>query len=144
MKRNAIVLALTASGVLFAGAVAWAQSAAESGLPAACTGAPHMMMEETDKGSMMQGMEHMDGAHQDMMMSMDRMHGDMMQGMQATDIDVAFVCGMIPHHQGAIEMAKAELAHGDDPWVKELAQKVIDAQQKEIAEMLEWLEKQPD
>jgi uncharacterized protein (DUF305 family) len=100
-------------------------------------------MEETDKGSMMQGMEHMDGAHQDMMKSMDRMHGDMMQGMQATDIDVAFVCGMIPHHQGAIEMAKAELAHGDDPWAKELAQKVIDAQQKEIAEMLEWLEKQP-
>ena len=62
---------------------------------------------------------------------------------EATDIDVAFVCGMIPHHQGAIDMAKAELAHGDDPWAKEMAQKVIDAQTQEIADMLAWLEKQP-
>jgi uncharacterized protein (DUF305 family) len=65
------------------------------------------------------------------------------RGMQATDIDVAFVCGMIPHHQGAIDMAKAELQYGDDPWAKEMAQKVIDAQTKEIADMKEWLSRQP-
>jgi hypothetical protein len=46
-----------------------------------------------------------------------------MQGMKAGDMDVAFVCAMIPHHQGAIDMAKAELAHGDDEWAKEMAQK---------------------
>ncbi len=50
---------------------------------------------------------------------------------------------MIPHHQGAIDMAKAELKYGDDPWAKEMAQAVITAQEKEIADLLAWLEKQP-
>ena len=40
-------------------------------------------------------------------------HGPMMQGMMAEDPDVAFACAMIPHHQGAIQMAEAELRHGD-------------------------------
>ena len=69
-------------------------------------------------------------------MTMDR---DMMQGMMKEDPDVAFVCGMIAHHQGAIDMANVELKYGDDQWAKEMAQKVIDAQTKEIAEMTDWL-----
>jgi uncharacterized protein (DUF305 family) len=84
----------------------------------------------------------MDQAHADMMAGMDAMNRDMMTGAKAEDIDVAFVCGTIPHHQGAINMAKAELAHGDDEWAKAMAQKVIDAQEAEIAEMLSWLEEQ--
>ena len=82
-------------------------------------------------------------AHTELMAGMDAMNADMMAGGTATDIDVAFVCSMIPHHQGAIDMAKAELKHGDDPWAKEMAQAVITAQEKEIADMLAWLEKQP-
>ena len=70
------------------------------------------------------------------MMAMDR---DMMQGMMKEDPDVAFVCGMIAHHQGAIDMANVELKYGDDQWAKEMAQKVIDAQTREIAEMTAWL-----
>jgi uncharacterized protein (DUF305 family) len=84
-----------------------------------------------------------DAAHADLMDSMDAMNADMMAGGTASDIDVAFVCSMIPHHRGAIDMAKAELAHGDDPWAKELATAVIAAQEKEIADMMAWLEKQP-
>lgn len=84
----------------------------------------------------------MDQAHADLMAGMDAMNRDMMTGAKAEDIDVAFVCGMIPHHQGAISMAKAELAHGDDEWARTMAQKVIDAQEAEIAEMLDWLEEQ--
>lgn len=84
-----------------------------------------------------------DQAHQDLMTGMDKMNADMMAGGTASDIDVALVCSMIPHHQGAIDMAKAELAHGDDPWARDMAQKVIDAQEAEIAQMLEWLAKQP-
>jgi uncharacterized protein (DUF305 family) len=84
----------------------------------------------------------MDQAHADLMAGMDAMNRDMMTGAKAEDIDVAFVCGMIPHHQGAISMAKAELAHGDDEWARAMAQKVIDAQEAEIAEMLAWLEEQ--
>jgi uncharacterized protein (DUF305 family) len=59
--------------------------------------------------------------------------------MMAENINVAFVCGTIPHHQSAINMALAELKHGDE-WAKDLAQKVIDAQQSEISDMLTWLE----
>ena len=55
-------------------------------------------------------------------------------------LDVAFMCGMIPHHQAAINMAKAELAHGDNEWAKDMAQKVIDAQKQEIVDMVAWLE----
>jgi len=83
----------------------------------------------------------MDAAHAALMEGMDEMHQQMMTGMMAEDVDIAFVCGMIPHHQGAIAMAQAELEHGDDPWVKEMAQKVIDAQEQEITEMLDWLSK---
>jgi uncharacterized protein (DUF305 family) len=78
-------------------------------------------------------------AHKALAAGMDRMHSDMMIGMTASDLDVAFVCGMIPHHQGAIDMARAELEYGDDPWVREMAQKVIDAQEAEIAQMKDWL-----
>jgi uncharacterized protein (DUF305 family) len=81
-------------------------------------------------------------AHQDLMGGMDQMNADMMAGGTATDIDVAFVCSMIPHHRGAIDMAQAELAHGDDPWAKELATAIIAAQEQEIADMLAWLEGQ--
>lgn len=81
-------------------------------------------------------------AHQDLMDGMDKMNADMMAGGTATDIDVAFVCSMIPHHRGAIDMARAELSHGDDPWAKEVATAIIAAQEQEIADMLAWLEGQ--
>lgn len=42
---------------------------------------------------------------------------------------------MVKHHQGAVEMAKTELAQGSDAGAKALAQKIIEAQQAEIAEM---------
>ena len=81
-----------------------------------------------------------DEAHTALMDGMDQMNSDMMMGSMVEDIDVAFVCGMIPHHQGAISMAKAELQYGDDEWARAMAQKVIAAQEQEMADMLAWLE----
>jgi uncharacterized protein (DUF305 family) len=50
---------------------------------------------------------------------------------------------MIPHHQGAIEMAKGELKYGQDPELRHLAEGIIAAQQSEIELMDRWLAKHP-
>ena len=55
------------------------------------------------------------------------------------DADVDFVRLMLPHHQAAIEMAKAQLVYGSDPHVRRLAQEIITDQQSEIELMRLWL-----
>ena len=52
--------------------------------------------------------------------------------------DEAFIDAMIPHHQSAIEMARAALENSDNPKIKELAQNIISAQQREIEQMKQW------
>ena len=72
---------------------------------------------------------------------MMKMHKDMAITYSG-NADADFVKGMIPHHQAAIDMAKTVLAFGKDRDVKEMAEDVIKAQEKEIAKMTEWLKKQ--
>jgi len=69
----------------------------------------------------------------------------MMERMQAPaytgDADKDFVDHMIPHHQGAIDMAEVELRYGKDPQLKKLARDIVKAQREEIATMKRWQSK---
>ncbi len=53
--------------------------------------------------------------------------------------DIDFAKGMIPHHQGAIDMAKVVLQYGKDSEIKKLAEGVVSTQEAEIATMKQWL-----
>ena len=68
----------------------------------------------------------------------------MMQTMHSEytgNVGVDFRNSMIPHHQGAIEMAKVALKYSKDTETKALAENIIQAQEKEIADMQAWLKK---
>ena len=70
--------------------------------------------------------------------AMTRMHTDMAQVPSTGDADADFVAMMIPHHEGAIEMAKAVLLHGRDPALRNLALQIVTEQQNEIKLMEAW------
>ena len=72
--------------------------------------------------------------------AMDKMHAGMMMDYTG-NADIDFMRGMIPHHQGAIDMARVELEHGKDPALRKLAEDVISAQEGEIRMMEDWLSK---
>ena len=72
----------------------------------------------------------------------ERMHRDMAIAFSG-DPDVDFASAMIPHHQGAIDMARVVLEHGQDPEIRALAEAVIAAQENEIAVLRSWLEQRP-
>ena len=101
-----------------------------------------------------QGMQHgaMPGApdrakmsanHQEMMQSMERMNRDMMGAPMIDNPDRDLANMMIPHHQGAIDMARIYLRDGKDPEMRRMAEKIIADQVREIAEMRDWLARHP-
>jgi uncharacterized protein (DUF305 family) len=115
-------------------------------MPQGCMGMMQQMMQGgAMRGGMMQSQPAQGAtpsvASKAYIAAMDKMHGPMMQAVQDSDPDVAFVKGMIPHHQAAIDMARIVLEHGKDEQVKKWANDVIREQQREIDEMQGWLQK---
>lgn len=125
-----------------------APSLTTGGLPEQCMAMMPMMqqmmgmMQGGMMGGNMGGMsvpEGMSEASKAYMEAMRKMDAPMMTALQAGDPDIAFIRAMIPHHQGAIDMAQAVLANGKDEIVKVWATQIIKAQEAEIAEMEAWL-----
>ncbi len=93
-----------------------------------------MMMDADDMpmgGMMMEGMMHDDD------MTMGDMVG-MLKGNSGDDFDRAFIEGMVPHHQGAIDMAKLALQYAGHEEIRAMAEAIISAQQAEIDQMHGW------
>jgi uncharacterized protein (DUF305 family) len=110
----------------------------EMTLPAACGKPDHNMpvKQPTDMAG-----KPMKDFQRDFMGGMQKMDPAMMQGVMQDRADVAFLCGMIAHHMGAVQMSRVELKYGKDDWTRQMAQKIIDSQTKEIGEMSRQLDK---
>jgi len=95
----------------------------------------HGMMDDDDEEGMME--DNMDdGGHMDM--SMNGMN-EALEGKSGDAFDEEFLRMMIPHHQGAIDMAVAAKAFAKHQEIKDMADDIIDAQQSEIDIMNGWL-----
>jgi uncharacterized protein (DUF305 family) len=73
--------------------------------------------------------------------AMEKMHATMASIKPTGDNDANFVRFMLPHHQAALDMAKAELTYGKDPQMRRLAQEIVTDQQSEIELMQLWLKR---
>jgi len=122
MKKT-LVATLTAAGI-FAGVSAWPAIAQD----------PHSSMHHAPED-----MNDASKAYMEAMKKMDREMG----AMEMSDKPgVDFAQMMIPHHQSAIDMAKAYLESGEnDPELVQLSREIVAAQEKEIAFLKSWLDK---
>lgn len=88
------------------------------------------------------GMDHSNMDHGNMdhgnMPGMAHGSTNMDLGPKDATFDLRFIDGMIPHHQGAVAMAQEALEKSQRPEIKQLAQAIIDAQEKEISELRTW------
>lgn len=108
-------------------------------------GAMHGMMGQME-GMTGQGHAGMQGqmtqTQRALLQAMMRQMPAAMQGIMARDADVAWICAMIPHHQAAIDMARAALQDADNDESRRLAEETIRSQEQEIAKLKAWVERE--
>ncbi len=92
-----------------------------------------------DRGVMWRMGMDMEDEDDAMGMSMEDMT-EMMESKTGDEFDEAFLTMMIPHHQGAIEMAQEALTSAKHPEIRRMAQEIISAQQAEIETMQGWMQ----
>ncbi len=91
----------------------------------------------------MPGMAAAGPADRAMTAGMEKMNRAMSSAPMTGNPDQDFVAMMMPHHQGAIDMARIELQYGKDPVLRRMARDIVSAQEKEIGEMLRWQARHP-
>lgn len=96
---------------------------------------------ENYQGGMMQRMNSMSATQKALHQAMMKMQPAMMEGMMVKDADLAWICAMIPHHQGAIDMARAGLKGADNAESKRLAEETIKSNERDKAKLIDWIEK---
>jgi uncharacterized protein (DUF305 family) len=122
--RLSLALAVVAATMAFG---AYAQTGHQGG-HAEMQGAMQAMMPNSKDSPATQGYK---SAHMNMMVNSPKEF--------TGDADLDFARQMIAHHRGGIEMAKVELQHGKDPKMRAAAQKIVDDQQKDIADLQAWI-----
>ena len=78
-------------------------------------------------------------AHGEMTETMDKMMKQMGESKMTGNVDKDFAMMMIPHHEAAVTMSGDELSHGKNLALKKMAQKILEDQTKEIADLKTWL-----
>lgn len=73
--------------------------------------------------------------------AMQQMHARMAQVQLTGQPDHDFLAEMIPHHQAAVDMARVELQHGQNPTVRALAQRIMQSQAAQVTEMQQLLQR---
>jgi uncharacterized protein (DUF305 family) len=139
--RRLYLLALVAATPALA---AHAQTHDHHGMSASKSNAPHAMHSMAGMASAALPPSSPAAAfHQQMDSVMTVMDKGMQQmgGVPPTDLDASFAAMMVPHHQGAVDMARLQLLYGKDPELRRLAQSIIAEQQIEIQQMSAWLRK---
>ena len=141
---NALRTTLAAAAIVAVAGIGYAQTSHHGHGGMATTGAaPAHVMDPAAMQKMMDAMMPAPGdppSTKDLKAADMRMMHAMAVGYTG-DADVDFRTHMIPHHQGAIDMAKVALQHAKNPETKKLAETIIADQEREIAEMQTWLKK---